>query len=94
MRIAVVGSGIAGLVAAHLLSRRHEITLFEANDWVGGNTHTVDVEVAQQRYAIDTAFIVFNDWTYPNFIRLLDKLGVASQPTEMSFSVCDPTSDL
>ena len=94
MRIAVVGSGIAGLVAAHLLSRRHEITLFEANDWVGGHTHTVDVEVAQQRYAIDTGFIVFNDWTYPNFIRLLDKLGVASQPTEMSFSVCDPASDL
>tara|TARA_Y100000815_G_scaffold154320_1_gene140127 strand:+ start:39 stop:1286 length:1248 start_codon:yes stop_codon:yes gene_type:complete len=94
MRIAVVGSGIAGLVAAHLLSRRHDITLFEANDWIGGHTHTVDVDVAQQRYAIDTGFIVFNDWTYPNFIRLLDQLGVASKPTEMSFSVSDPRSGL
>ncbi|MEL0168967.1 MAG: FAD-dependent oxidoreductase [Pseudomonadaceae bacterium] len=94
MRIAIVGSGISGLVAAHLLSRRHEVTVFEAGDWIGGHTHTVDVEVDQQRHAIDTGFIVFNDWTYPNFIRLLEQLGVASQPTEMSFSVSDPRSGL
>ena len=94
MRIAIVGSGIAGLVSAYLLSRRHEVTVFEAGDWIGGHTHTVDVEIDQQRHAIDTGFIVFNDWTYPNFIRLLEQLGVESQPTEMSFSVCDPCSGL
>ena len=92
MKIAIVGSGIAGLTSAYLLNRKHEISLFEAGDWIGGHTHTVDVEVQGQRYAIDTGFIVFNDWTYPNFIRLLDQLGVASQPTEMSFSVHDPVS--
>ena len=90
MKIAIVGSGIAGLTCAYLLQRQHQITLFEASDWVGGHTHTVDVEVQGQPFAIDTGFIVFNDWTYPNFIRLLDQLGVASQPTEMSFSVQDP----
>ncbi|WP_321350645.1 FAD-dependent oxidoreductase [Halopseudomonas oceani] len=94
MRIAIVGSGISGLVAAYLLSRRHEVTLFEADDRIGGHTHTVDVEVDRQHHAIDTGFIVFNDWTYPNFIRLLGRLGVPSQPTEMSFSVCDPRSGL
>jgi uncharacterized protein len=94
MRIAIVGSGIAGLVSAYLLSRRHEVTVFEAGDWIGGHTHTVDVEIDQQRHAIDTGFIVFNDWTYPNFIRLLEQLCVESQPTEMSFSVCDPRSGL
>ncbi|XQE66357.1 NAD(P)/FAD-dependent oxidoreductase [Pseudomonas sp. P3C3] len=92
MKIAIVGSGIAGLTCAYLLQRQHQITLFEASDWVGGHTHTVDVEVQGQSFAIDTGFIVFNDWTYPNFIRLLDQLGVASQPTEMSFSVHDPAS--
>ena len=92
MKIAIVGSGIAGLTCAYLLQRQHQITLFEASDWVGGHTHTVDVEVQGQPFAIDTGFIVFNDWTYPNFIRLLDQLGVASQPTEMSFSVHDPAS--
>ncbi|MDX5372137.1 MAG: FAD-dependent oxidoreductase [Pseudomonadaceae bacterium] len=92
MKIAIVGSGIAGLTSAYLLSRKHEISLFEAGDWIGGHTHTVDVEVQGRSFAIDTGFIVFNDWTYPNFIRLLDRLGVASQPTEMSFSVHDPVS--
>ncbi len=92
MNIAIIGSGIAGLTCAYLLNRQHQITVFESSDWVGGHTHTVDVEVAGQQYAIDTGFIVFNDWTYPNFIRLLDQLGVASQPAEMSFSVHDPLS--
>lgn len=90
MKIAIIGSGIAGLTTAYLLQRHHQVTVFEASDWVGGHTHTVDVEVDGRSYAIDTGFIVFNDWTYPNFIRLLDQLGVASQPTEMSFSVSDP----
>ncbi|SEI44107.1 Predicted NAD/FAD-binding protein [Azotobacter beijerinckii] len=92
MNIAIVGSGIAGLTTAYLLARRHRITLFEAGDWIGGHTHTVDVRLDGRDYAIDTGFIVFNDWTYPRFIQLLERLGVASQPTEMSFSVHDPAS--
>jgi predicted NAD/FAD-binding protein len=94
MRIAIIGSGISGLTSAYLLSRRNEVTVFEAADWIGGHTHTVDIEWQGQRYAVDTGFIVFNDWTYPNFIRLMDRLGVVSRPTEMSFSVNDPQSGL
>ncbi|AJP50422.1 MULTISPECIES: NAD(P)/FAD-dependent oxidoreductase [Pseudomonas] len=89
MKIAIIGSGIAGLTSAYLLSRRHEITLFEAGNRIGGHTHTVNVTVDDKSYAIDTGFIVFNDWTYPNFIRLLGQIGVKFKPTEMSFSVCD-----
>jgi predicted NAD/FAD-binding protein len=92
MKIAVIGTGIAGNVVAHRLHRAHDITVFEANDYVGGHTHTVDVELGGKHYAVDTGFIVFNDWTYPNFIRLLDELNVASQPTNMGFSVrCERT---
>lgn len=90
MKIAIIGSGIAGLTSAYLLNRSHDITVFEAADWIGGHTHTVDVNVNGRDYAIDTGFIVFNDWTYPNFIRLLGQLGVTFKPTEMSFSVSDP----
>lgn len=92
MKIAIIGSGISGLTAAYLLNRQHDISVFEASDWVGGHTHTVDVQVDGRHFAIDTGFIVFNDWTYPNFIELLNQLGVTYQPTEMSFSVCDPVS--
>ncbi|WP_176506738.1 MULTISPECIES: NAD(P)/FAD-dependent oxidoreductase [Pseudomonas] len=92
MRIAIIGSGIAGLTCAHLLSRQHAVTVFEAADRVGGHTHTVDVQWRGQQYAVDTGFIVFNDWTYPQFIRLLQHLGVGSRVTEMSFSVHDPRS--
>ena len=92
MKIAIIGSGISGLTAAYLLNRQHDISVFEASSWVGGHTHTVDVQVDGRHFAIDTGFIVFNDWTYPNFIELLNQLGVTYQPTEMSFSVCDPVS--
>ncbi|MEX2962298.1 NAD(P)/FAD-dependent oxidoreductase [Microbulbifer sp. TYP-18] len=93
MRIAVAGSGIAGLTAAYLLNRRYDITLFEAEDRLGGHTATVEVEEDGRTLAIDTGFIVFNDWTYPNFIHLLNQLGVASQPTDMGFSVCSDRDD-
>ncbi|WP_017735164.1 NAD(P)/FAD-dependent oxidoreductase [Pseudomonas sp. CBZ-4] len=89
MKIAIIGSGIAGLTSAYLLSRSQDITLFEADDRIGGHTHTVNVSVEGKSYAVDTGFIVFNDWTYPNFIRLLGHVGVGFKPTEMSFSVHD-----
>lgn len=94
VKIAIIGSGIAGNVAAYHLHREHDITLFEAASHVGGHTHTHDVEQDGRRYSVDTGFIVFNDWTYPNFIALLAELGIASQPSHMSFSVCDETSGI
>lgn len=94
MRIAVVGSGIAGLGSAWLLSREHDVTLFEANDYIGGHTHTHDIELQGQRYAVDTGFIVYNGTHYPLLTRLLADLGVASQPTTMSFSVQNQASGL
>lgn len=90
MKIAIIGAGVSGLTAAYRLCGAHEVTVFEANDYLGGHTNTVDVELCGERHAIDTGFIVFNDWTYPNFIELLNELGVRSRPTSMSFSVrCD-----
>jgi len=87
VRIGIVGGGIAGLVAAHLLHPDHDITLFEANGYPGGHTHTVPVEVASGRWAVDTGFIVYNERNYPAFTALLASLGVATQSTSMSFSV-------
>jgi uncharacterized protein len=86
-RIAVIGSGISGLTSAWLLSEQHEVSLFEANDYLGGHTATVDVQVGGRQRAIDTGFIVFNDRTYPNFQRLLARIGIEARATEMSFSV-------
>ena len=92
MRIAIIGTGIAGMTAAWLLHRNHELTVFEAAARIGGHINTVDVTTGGKVYAIDTGFIVFNDRTYPNFIRLLRELQVETQQTAMSFSVrCDKT---
>ena len=88
MKIAVIGAGISGLTAAYVLSPQHDVTVFEANDRLGGHTATKDVRFDGRDYAIDTGFIVFNDWTYPNFQRLLAQLDVGSKPTDMGFSVC------
>ena len=87
MKIAIVGAGISGLVVAHRLHQHHDVTVFEANDYIGGHTNTFDVPTPTGSLPVDTGFIVFNDWTYPNFIELLDELKVQSQPAEMSFSV-------
>jgi predicted NAD/FAD-binding protein len=87
VRIAIVGAGVSGLVAAHLLHREHEIVVYEANTYAGGHTNTIRVDTAYETHHVDTGFIVMNDRNYPNFTRLLARLGVATQPTHMSFSV-------
>ena len=94
MKIAIIGSGIAGNVVAHRLHADHDITVFEAAAHIGGHTHTHTVEFDGERHEIDTGFIVYNDWTYPNFIALLTELGVESQPSAMSFSVRNEASGL
>lgn len=94
MRIAIIGSGISSLTAAYLLAERHELTVFESADRIGGHTATKEIHLGDERHAIDTGFIVYNDWTYPNFIRLLDLLKVKSRPAEMSYSVSDDESGL
>lgn len=86
-RIAVVGSGIAGLASAYLLARRHRVTLFESASRLGGHAHTVDVTLDGLQAPVDIGFLVFNDRTYPNFIALLDELGVPSHSSDMSFGV-------
>ena len=85
--IAIIGSGVSGLTAAYLLSKKHHVTVFEKNDRVGGHTATVDIEKDGEQFAIDTGFIVFNDKTYPNYLALLSEIGIGKQATEMSFSV-------
>ena len=86
-RIAIVGAGISGLVAAYVLSRVHDVTVFEAGPRAGGHTNTIDLRVGGTLHHVDTGFIVFNEPNYPGFCRLLGQLGVAWQPTDMSFSV-------
>jgi len=94
MKIAVIGGGVAGCLAAHRLAPQHEVTLFEAQGRAGGHVHTHDLERDGRGYRIDSGFIVFNERTYPRFCALLAELGVASQPSSMSFSVRDIRSGL
>ena len=95
MRAAVIGSGIAGLAAAHRLRRRAHVTLFESGEWFGGHTHTVDLTLPTPdghlaTHGVDTGFLVFNDRTYPNLIALFRELGIATSASDMSFSVQVP----
>jgi uncharacterized protein len=94
VNIAVIGSGISGMTAAHFLSENHQVTLFESSKRLGGHTATIDVKKNGKVIAVDTGFIVFNDRTYPEFIALMDKLGVQSQPSCMSFGVSDTCNNL
>ena len=93
MRIAIIGAGVSGLVTAHLLDREHEITVFEAGDYAGGHTNTVRVDTPNETHHVDTGFIVYNDRNYPNFERLLTRLGVVGQRSSMTFSVSDGRGD-
>ena len=93
MKIAIIGSGISGLTAAYLLNRKHDVTIFEANDYVGGHTHTHKINIGGKNYSVDTGFIVYNERTYPNFIKLLDLLNVERQLSTMGFSVKSVSQD-
>lgn len=94
MKVAIIGSGISGLTCAYHLHKKHKITVFEANHYIGGHTATVDVDEDGKPLAIDTGFIVYNDRTYPRFNRLMDELGVKGQHTDMSFSVKNQANGL
>lgn len=87
MKIAIIGTGISGLTCGYHLHKQHDITLYEANDYIGGHTATVDVELEGRMYSVDTGFIVYNDKTYPHFIKMMNEIGVSGKETEMSFSV-------
>ncbi len=94
MKIAIVGTGVAGLVAARALDPDHAVTIFEADDRLGGHVNTIDVEVDGAAHSVDTGFIVYNERNYPGFVALLAELGVETQATEMSFSVSDPARNI
>ena len=94
MKVAIIGSGISGLTAAYLLQKEHDITVFEANDYIGGHTHTHEINQNNKIWSVDSGFIVYNEKTYPNFIRLLKKLKVGVQKTTMGFSVKAPSKNL
>ena len=93
MKIAVIGSGISGLTSSYILSKAHEVYLFEKNDYIGGHTHTHKIYEGTNRINVDSGFIVYNENTYPNFIKLINKLNVKSQPTSMGFSVKSKLKD-
>lgn len=92
MKIAIIGTGISGNVTAYYLNKDHDITVYEANDYIGGHTHTHSIELEGKTYSVDTGFIVFNYKTYPQFTGLLKELGVKEQLSNMSFGVkCEKT---
>lgn len=93
MRVAIVGAGVSGLVAAHRLAPDHDVVVYEAADRPGGHSNTIRVDTEDATHHVDTGFIVYNDRNYPNFERLLGRLGVATQPSNMSFSVSDGRGD-
>lgn len=92
MRVAIIGSGVSGLVSARLLAPEHDVTVFEADDRIGGHANTVRVDLDDETHLVDTGFIVYNRRNYPLFDRLLTELSVGTQPSEMSFSVTDEAS--
>lgn len=94
MKIAIIGSGISGIYAAHYLNADHHVTIFEANPYPGGHTDTHNIVLGEQNYPVDTGFIVFNEHNYHHFCRFLNDLGVTSQPSDMSFSVADALTGL
>ena len=94
MRIAIIGSGVSGLVTAHLLRGRHDVVLYESDDRPGGHSHTHRIELPELTCDVDTGFLVYNERTYPLFSRLLGELGIASKPSDMSFSVADQRTGL
>ena len=94
MKIAIVGAGVSGLTAAYVLSDHHEVTLFEREETLGGHAHTVDAPGGDADYPVDTGFLVYNEVTYPKFIALLERLGVRSRESSMSFSYQDVRSGL
>ena len=94
MKIAIIGSGISGLTASYLLNKKHNITLFEKNDYLGGHTHTHDITIGEKNFSVDSGFIVYNEKTYPNFIKLLDILNVERQKTTMGFSIKSEVKNL
>ncbi len=94
MKIAIIGSGISGLTCGYYLHQDHDITIFEANDYIGGHTATVDVNINNKDFAVDTGFIVYNDRTYPSFIKMMNEIGVTGTATQMSFSVSNQSNGL
>ena len=94
MKIAIIGSGISGLTRAYLLNKKNDILLFEKNNYIGGHTHTHKLEFNGQTHFVDSGFIVYNERTYPNFIKILDQLNVDRQVTRMGFSVKSKENNL
>lgn len=94
MKIAIIGTGISGLTCGYHLHKAHDITLFEANDYIGGHTATIDFALNGKDYSVDTGFIVYNDRTYPNFINMMNEIGVTGRATQMSFSVRNDSNGL